>query len=120
MALAIHPDTAKMPSVEELGQILKVALRECGAKTAYLGGEYVRADMFGQARRTDEITLVVEANRLSDVRRDRIVQFRPVLRLAEQHKVFMYLQAFTTTEIEQWGGIEKCLRSLQEDWGQIL
>lgn len=120
MALAIHPDKTQMPSVERLGQILKDTLQECGAKAAYLGGEYVRADMFGQARRSDEITLVVEARRLSDVRRDRMVQFRPVLRLAEQHQVFMYLQAFTTAEIEQWGSIEKCLRSLQEDWEQIL
>ena len=120
MALAIHPDTTEMPSVEGLGQILKDTLQECGAQAAYLGGEYVRADMFGQARRSDEITLAVEAAKLSDVRKDRIVQFRPVLRLAEQHQVFMYLQAFTTAEIAQCGGIEKCLRSLQEDWEQIL
>ena len=120
MALAIHPNTAEMPSVEGLGQILKDMLQECGAKAAYLGGEYVRADMFGQARRSDEITLAVEAAKLSEVRRDRIVQFRPVLRLAEQHQVFMYLQAFTTAEIKQCGGIERCLRSLQEDWEQIL
>ena len=50
MVTAIIPEKEEMLSVKEIGDILAVPLRECGATVAYLGGEYVRADRNGDIR----------------------------------------------------------------------
>ena len=46
-----------MLSVKEIGDILAVPLRECGATATYLDGGYVRVDRNGDIRSDDELLL---------------------------------------------------------------
>ena len=72
MVTAIIPEKEEMLSVKEIGDILAVPLRECGATVAYLGGEYLRADRNGDIRRGDELFLFIESQGLPDERVDRV------------------------------------------------
>ena len=109
-----------MLSVKEIGDILGVPLRECGAIAAYLGGGYVRADRNGDIRSDDELMLFVEAETLPDGRIDRYKHFRPALRLAEDNRIYLRFIARTQEEMDNVGGTEKGLRMILDDWAQIL
>ena len=109
-----------MLSVKEIGDILGVPLRECGATAAYLGGEYVRADRNGDIRSDDELTLFVVAAELPDGHIDRYEHFRLVVRLAEDNRIYLRFIARTQEEMDNVGGTEKGLRMVLDDWAQIL
>lgn len=109
-----------MLSVKEIGDILAEPLRRCGATTAYLGGGYVRADRNGDIRSDDELTLFVEAETLPAGRLERYEHFRPVLRLAEDNRIYLRFLARTHEEMDNVGGTEKGLRIILDDWAQIL
>ena len=120
MVTAIIPEKEEMLSVKEIGDILAEPLRRCGAISAYLGGEYVRADRNGDIRSDDELALFVETETLPDGRIDRYEHFRPALRLAEDNKIYLRFLARTHEEMDNVGGTEKGLRMILDDWAQIL
>ena len=109
-----------MLSVKEIGDILAEPLRECGATVAYLGGEYVRADRNGDIRRGDELTLFVAAEELPSERVDRYEHYRLALGIAEDNGTFLRFYAYTHEETENEGGLETCLRLIQDDWSKIF
>ena len=120
MATAIIPKKEEMLSVKEIGDILAVPLRECGATAAYLGGGYVRADRNGDIRSDDELTLFVVAAELPDGHIDRYEHFRSALRLAEDNRIYLRFIARTQAEMDNVGGVERGLRKTLDDWAAIL
>lgn len=94
MVTAIIPMKEEMLSVKEIGDILAEPLRECGATVAYLVGEYVRADRNGDIR-DGELTLFVIATELPAGHIDRHKRFPPVLRLAENKRIYLRFIART-------------------------
>ena len=119
MVTAIIPEKEEMLSVKEIGDILAETLRECGATVAYLGGEYVRADRYGDIRDGDELTLFVAAEELPSERVDRYEHYHPALRVAEDNGIFLRLYVHSHEEIESEGGLEISLRLIRDDWTEI-
>ena len=120
MGTAIIPEKEEMLPVKEIGDILAVPLRECGATAAYLGGGYVRADRNGDIRSDDELTLFVVAAELPDGHIDRFEHFLSALHLAEDKRIYLRFIARTKAEMDNVGGVEKGLRMTHDDWAQIL